>query len=410
VEAGQGSKKRSELELEIARAQEAIEETTFAQEQIGRQQQDLNQQVQDRADRENIRRSEVQRQLDSIEPEKITQMKAVDADQASLSARLQGIERDGNLPLANRMYEDAADRAMADEEVRSELEELPARRARVEEEASRRASELQGQLSGFEVEAAQASAESNRAGRQLQEESTRVANRLNAQQRELDRLRESLNTAIVEEKAAGTSSEAEQMAAQRAREMEGQLAAISDDRDRLVRQLEELAPLVDAQREATSGHGAEDLAKYYVDSADQHRTSWRRWLTLLIVALALSGGLGLLTVQAVAPGEDPELREVFHSIAVALLVIGLLLYLVRITSLQFRVHRNLEAIDRSKAAALRTYNRIVSGATPEVRGTLVATLAEAVFRTSDTGFVGDPSDHVTLVERVVGSVSQRATG
>lgn len=189
--------------------------------------------------------------------------------------------------------------------------------------------------------------------------------------------------------------------------MEAQLTAISEDRDRLVGELEELAPLVEAQREVTSGHGAEDLAAYYVDSADKHRTSWRRWLTLLIVTMVVSGGLGLLTVQIVAPGEEPELREVFHSVAVALLVVGLLLYLVRITSLQFRVHRNLEAIDRSKAAALRTYNRIVSGATPEVRGTLVATLAEAVFRTPDAGFVGDSSDHVTLIERVVGTASQR---
>ena len=408
MEAGKSSN-RQELERQISRLQEDLEEANLEQERIGRQQQELDQHVQDRTDRQNIQRSQVQRQLDSIEPEKLTHLKAVDTKEASLAAKLQSIERDASLPIENRSYLDD-DRAMAFEETKSALEEIPADRAQIEEDAARRATELQDQLSGFEVDAAQVNADDNRTRRALQQESARVGNHLNSVQRELERAREALNTVIVEEKAAGTSSEAEQMAAQRAREMEDQLAAISEDRDRLVGQLEELAPLVEAQREVTSGHGAEDLAAYYVDSADKHRTSWRRWLALLIVAMGISAGLGLLTVHIVTPGEEPELREVFHSVAVALLVVGLLLYLVRITSLQFRVHRNLEAIDRSKAAALRTYNRIVSGATPEVRGTLVATLAEAVFRTPDAGFVGDSSDHVTLVERVVGSVSQRVTG
>lgn len=406
--AEEAADKHHELEQSISSAQKAMEEISLEQERIGREQQELEQQAQDWADAQNIRRSEVQRQLSAIEPEKDTRLKSIEADQADLTARFNSIERDAELPLDSRSFS-KADRVVAAQQVKDQLEELPARRARLEEEFSQRASEMQDQLSAIEVEAAQKNSERNRLVRGLQENGTRAANRRNAHQRELERLRESLNTLIAEEKAAETSSEAERLATQKAREVEGHLAAISEDRDRLQQQLEEMEPVVDAHREATSGQGAEDLAKFYADSADGHRTAWRWSLVLLIVTIAVCGGAGVFIVDEVSPGKEPEPQEVFHAVAITILAIGLLLYLVRIASLQFRVHRHLEAVDCSKAAALRTYNRIVSGATSDVRGTLVATLADAVFRTSDSGFVDGSSDHVTLIERAVGTISQRAT-
>lgn len=134
-------------------------------------------------------------------------------------------------------------------------------------------------------------------------------------------------------------------------------------------------------------------------------------LVALLLAVAVAAALGLYTVDAVSPGENADPREVFHSAAVAILVIGLLLYVVRIASLQFRVHRNLEAVDRSKAAALRTYSRIVAAAnSPEIRTALVSALADAVFRTPETGFIDQSADHVTLIERIAGSVGGRVPG
>jgi len=88
-----------------------------------------------------------------------------------------------------------------------------------------------------------------------------------------------------------------------------------------------------------------------------------------------------------------------------LLVIGLLLYGVRLTALQFRVHRHLEAVARNKAAALATFNRLVAVASEkEVRNSLAVVLAQSVFGSDETGFVGTAHDQITVVERIAGSL------
>jgi hypothetical protein len=80
-------------------------------------------------------------------------------------------------------------------------------------------------------------------------------------------------------------------------------------------------------------------------------------------------------------------------------------------SLQFRVHRHLEAVARNKAAALGTFNRLVAGQTEDaVRSVVAAALAQAIFTSDQTGFIGTSEDHVTLIERVLPSVSSRMTG
>jgi hypothetical protein len=89
-------------------------------------------------------------------------------------------------------------------------------------------------------------------------------------------------------------------------------------------------------------------------------------------------------------------------------VIGLLLYAVRLVSLQFRVHRHLEVVDSNKAAALKTFPRLVAAPSePDVRKAVAVVLAEAVFRSGESGFVDAGADHITLFERVAASAGDR---
>jgi hypothetical protein len=126
------------------------------------------------------------------------------------------------------------------------------------------------------------------------------------------------------------------------------------------------------------------------------------------VLLAISGGIAVLL--AAHPEKNATNAQIVSRLTLDLLVIGLLLYLVRMTSLQFRVHRHLEAVARSKAAALSTFNRIVVGpAEAEVRTAIAQVLAQAVFTTGETGFIDASAEHITLLERVIGPAVQRAS-
>jgi hypothetical protein len=406
--AASNSPSRGDIESEISKLESEIEETQRAQAEIARHQQQLSQEQQARADQLGVRRTEIQSQQTALEPEKQSKFSALAAEEAKVNSALQRVARDRQRPGGAQTMSEVQ-RLEAEESAQTARDQLAVTRAEIEDEMVRKSADLQSQLSEMEVAAARTNSEISERNRASQEEVNNLARNRERDEFRLNGLRNRLNTLVTEEAARSERTAAEKLAAQRASEVESQLTAISKDRDRLAGEVKDLAPLVEAQRDATSSQGAQNLSEFYVESADRHRASWQRWLVALAFALALSAIGGLLTVHDVAPtGGDPSTRELFHAIAVAILVVGLLLYSVRITSLQFRVHRNLEAVDRSKAAALRTYNRIVAGASsPDVRTTLVASLADAVFRTSDPGFVDQSSDHVTLIERVAGSAAQR---
>jgi hypothetical protein len=408
MEASDG--KRQELESAIADVESEIERLGTRQQEIDLQQQRNSQEHQDWHDQHGIHRSQIQGQLSALEPERQSRFSSLAAEEAKLSNRLQQIQRDASRPPAFQRM-DEHERIAEEERVQVEREELSAKRAIVDDEFARRTADLNAELTSLDIAATEANGEQNRRNRDLQEAQNQLGGQVAEHQRHLERLRSSLGTLVTEETARGTQSEAEMIATEHAREMESQLRAISQDRDQLAEEVRELGPLVEAQRDATSGQGAENLGHFFTESADEHRLAWRRWLAILLLAISGSIYFGLSTIAELKPAKEPDAGEIFHSVAVALLVIGLLLYAVRIASLQFRVHRNLEAVDRSKAAALRTYSRIVAAANnPEVRVALVASLADAVFRTPETGFIDQSSDQITLIERVAGSVGGRASG
>lgn len=202
-----------------------------------------------------------------------------------------------------------------------------------------------------------------------------------------------------------------------ANELDRQIGSVSEELARLVSsdqadrareleaQLEELAPLVDAQREAVGMSATADLAEDYAGQADTHATAWKWWGAGLLVAVAgaVAGGLLLFQQDSVPSGKLTNGAVV--EVARNLVIVGLLIYLVRLAALQFRVHRHLEAVARNKATALSTFNRMVGVASePEIRNSLATVLAQCVFASDETGFVGTDSDHITLIERFASGV------
>lgn len=170
-------------------------------------------------------------------------------------------------------------------------------------------------------------------------------------------------------------------------------------------QLESLAPVVEAQREAAGISGFAKLSTDYDAQADDHARAWKRWGAGLLISVAGSvvGSLLLFASERIPSGRIDN--ETVVTISRNLVVLGLLLYVVRLASLQFRVHRHLEAVARNKAAALSTFNRIIAVASEqEIRNAMATVLAQAVFSSDETGFVDGGNDHITLIERVASSV------
>lgn len=196
----------------------------------------------------------------------------------------------------------------------------------------------------------------------------------------------------------------------RAEALEERLSRLEEERAGLVEQIEKYAPVVEAQREATTASGAAELSEAYSKQADDYKGEWQRWLIALGVAVAVALAGGVLAILLAHPANDASNSEIASRIAIEVLVLGLLVYAVRVTAHQFRVHRHLETVARGKAAALMTYNRLVAGpGEAEVRTAVAVALAQAVFDSGSTGFIDSSQDGVTVVERLAAPVAQRLT-
>jgi hypothetical protein len=175
-----------------------------------------------------------------------------------------------------------------------------------------------------------------------------------------------------------------------------------------VHRIEEYAPVVEAQREVASASGSAELSEAYASQANAYREEWQRWLKWLGASFALALVGGVIVVLVSHPADDASPGTIASRIAIEILVLGLLVYAVRVTAHQFRVHRHLETMCRSKASALSTFNRLVAGpGEAEVRTAVAVALAQAVFDSNSTGFIDSSQDGVTIVERLATPVAQR---
>ena len=194
------------------------------------------------------------------------------------------------------------------------------------------------------------------------------------------------------------------------RGLQADIAQLSADREAIAKELESQKALVEATRDVTSASGAEALGTDYVAQADGHDKQCLWWGIGLAIALIVAAGAGYLVVDANRPPDDATTARIVSSITLDLLIVGLLIYVVRVASHRFSVHRHLAAVARNKASALSTFNRIVSAGTePEARTALAAVLAQAVFTSDETGFIDASGGQVTLIERLAAPVTQRVT-
>jgi chromosome segregation ATPase len=154
---------------------------------------------------------------------------------------------------------------------------------------------------------------------------------------------------VADEYRQGDAVSDEQL--QRANELEQKLTRLEAERNELAHRIEEYAPVVEAQREVASASGTAELSKAYAEQADDYRAEWQRWLKWLCVAASVALVAGVVVILLAHPSDDASNGTVASRIAIEILVLGLLVYAVRVTAHQFRVHRHLEAVCRGKASA-----------------------------------------------------------
>jgi hypothetical protein len=225
----------------------------------------------------------------------------------------------------------------------------------------------------------------------------------------VERQRRDNNPADIEKETAAHAIEAAEIR-EALKRTQAELAELRTKNREISAELDARGDLVEARRDETSSSGATELAQAYSEQVERHTRQWWYWGAGLIGTLALAIGLGLTLLLWINElPADAEPAEIASHVTLDILVIGLLIYLVRITSHQFSVHRHLAAVAESKEAALLTFSRIVSAASePETRTAMAGILAQSVFSSDHSGFITSSHDQITLVERLAGTVSQRS--
>jgi hypothetical protein len=173
-----------------------------------------------------------------------------------------------------------------------------------------------------------------------------------------------------------------------AKKLESELAARSD--------------LISAMRQASGESAGEDLGGVLQGRATELGEAAQKWF-LALIGTSVGALVGaILTFLILKPGEKTESAADLGELGLGLFIVGLLVFSVRVCAQNYRVNRHLQAIAKSKAAALGTFTRLTAAIEDqEIRSAVTLALAQAIFATEETGLVDSSGDHVTLVERAM---------
>jgi hypothetical protein len=175
--------------------------------------------------------------------------------------------------------------------------------------------------------------------------------------------------------------------------------------DRIGQLKAELDSSQEAVTEARKGAGSsasQELEKVYRDLASDYARSSNVWLGVLVGALVLGFLAALLTYHGVRPAREAKEPHDYAALGFGVFVIGLIAFGIRVCAQNLRINRHLAAVNRSKASAISTFQRLATSVSDEaVRSAVTLTLAQAIFTVEETGLTDASGDHVTLVERAV---------
>ena len=172
--------------------------------------------------------------------------------------------------------------------------------------------------------------------------------------------------------------------------------------ERVRRDLEAQQDLASAAREAAGESAGAELSVDFGQRATDLGEMAGRWFRALIAAGVVAFVGGVVTFLVLRPDGGADDASDFAALGLAVFIVGLLVFAIRVCAQNYRVNRHLQAVASSKAAALSTFRRLVSSVEEgEVRSAVALALAQAVFATEETGLVDSAGDHVTLVERAV---------
>jgi hypothetical protein len=193
--------------------------------------------------------------------------------------------------------------------------------------------------------------------------------------------------------------------------MRESFASLRKDAADVRRQLEGQRDLANEFRDAARESAGQELSGVFLDRAKDCKDSAMRWLSALVLASIGAVAGAIITFNEVRPDKGADDPHELAALGLGLFILGILAFAVRVCAQNYRVNRHLEAVARSKAAAISTFQRLVSSVEDEeVKSAVTLTLAQAVFTTEETGLVDGSGDHVTLVERAVIPAIARTTG
>jgi hypothetical protein len=214
-----------------------------------------------------------------------------------------------------------------------------------------------------------------------------------------DKVRPYTVNAIARRAVQEVSNGNEQLA--QAQEIDQLLNRLRVEQHDVARELESRRDLLKGLREVSGESASDDLAVVFANRADALEKSAGRWLKALIGSGLAATGVAVAVYVALHPHEAAEPSDVGR-LTLSVFILGLVVYAVRVCAQRYRATSHLEAVSRSKAAALLTFNRFSSAVEEEsVRSAVALTLAQAVFATEETGFIDGTGDQITLVDHAL---------
>ena len=181
-----------------------------------------------------------------------------------------------------------------------------------------------------------------------------------------------------------------------------QTQVVSDRIGQLQAELDSSQEAINEARKEAGSSASQELEKVYKNLAGDYAKTANKWLIALGVALVAGFVAALLTYHGVRPAGEAKNAHDYAALGFGVFVLGLVAFVIRVCAQNLRINRHLAAVNRSKASAISTFQRLTASVSDEaVRSAVTLTLAQAIFTVEETGLTDASGDHVTLIERAV---------